>query len=198
MVAFTIDRQGQVRKERWRLTQMALKGKKRWKLIYVSHLPGSCAGRESKMNLWDVVTVCVVLLNSISTFPLPAGKRPPEKARSMLGRAEEDHTTSRLLNPYAGQMDCKHTFHFLVIFTAAYWPSPFFFLFILRWSSQLYPPTETQMGMGRWGLRKKQSRDCHCCPIAEDKLGLKAFLQISMILEAVALLFSRPASCIFL
>ncbi|XP_026522105.1 glial cell line-derived neurotrophic factor [Notechis scutatus] len=66
---------------------------------------GSCAGRESKMNLWDLVTVCLVLLNSISTFPLPAGKRPPEKARSVLGRAEEDHTTSRLLNPYAGQMD---------------------------------------------------------------------------------------------
>uniref|UniRef100_A0A8D2J7P9 Glial cell line-derived neurotrophic factor n=1 Tax=Varanus komodoensis TaxID=61221 RepID=A0A8D2J7P9_VARKO len=35
------------------------------------------------MKLWDVVSVCVVLLDAISTFPLPAGKTLPERARSV-------------------------------------------------------------------------------------------------------------------
>ncbi|KAJ6656142.1 hypothetical protein lerEdw1_004193 [Lerista edwardsae] len=68
---------------------------------------GSCAGRKSKMKLWDVVAVCVVLLNTISTFPLPAGKTPSERGRSVREGTEDDHTSSRLPTPYAGQMDCK-------------------------------------------------------------------------------------------
>lgn len=64
------------------------------------------------MKLWDVVAVCVVLLNTISTFPLPAGKTPPERARSVLEGIEEDHTSSSLQTPYAGQMDCKEKIPF--------------------------------------------------------------------------------------
>ncbi|XP_061472611.1 glial cell line-derived neurotrophic factor [Rhineura floridana] len=59
------------------------------------------------MKLWDVVAVCMVLLNTISTFPLPAGKTPLERDRSVLEGIEEDHTSSRLPTPYAGQMDSK-------------------------------------------------------------------------------------------
>ncbi|XP_015275651.1 PREDICTED: glial cell line-derived neurotrophic factor isoform X1 [Gekko japonicus] len=57
------------------------------------------------MKLWDVVAVCVVLLNTVSTFPLPAGKTPPEKARSVPGGTEEEHSSSKLLTPFAGPMD---------------------------------------------------------------------------------------------
>ncbi|XP_042309755.1 glial cell line-derived neurotrophic factor isoform X1 [Sceloporus undulatus] len=57
------------------------------------------------MKLWDVVAVCVVVLNTISTFPLPAGKTPPGKANSVLKRTEEEQTSNRLLTPSAGQMN---------------------------------------------------------------------------------------------
>lgn len=61
------------------------------------------------MKLWDVVAVCMLLLNTISTFPLPDGQ-----TRSVLEGAEDDHTSNRLLTPYAGQMDCKKMFPFLL------------------------------------------------------------------------------------
>ncbi|XP_044287277.1 glial cell line-derived neurotrophic factor isoform X1 [Varanus komodoensis] len=57
------------------------------------------------MKLWDVVSVCVVLLDAISTFPLPAGKTLPERARSVLEGTEEELASAVLLTPYAGQMD---------------------------------------------------------------------------------------------
>ncbi|XP_034956778.2 glial cell line-derived neurotrophic factor isoform X1 [Zootoca vivipara] len=69
-------------------------------VMSLSCLPGSCAGRKSKMKLWDVVAVCMLLLNTISTFPLPDGQ-----TRSVLEGTEDDHTSNRLLTPYAGQMD---------------------------------------------------------------------------------------------
>ncbi|XP_062984745.1 glial cell line-derived neurotrophic factor [Elgaria multicarinata webbii] len=59
------------------------------------------------MKLWDVVAVCVVLLNTISTFPLPAGKTLPERDRSELEGTDEEHTSRRLLTPYAGRMDAN-------------------------------------------------------------------------------------------
>ncbi|XP_020651373.2 glial cell line-derived neurotrophic factor [Pogona vitticeps] len=57
------------------------------------------------MKLWDVVAVCMVLLNTISTFPLPAGKTPPQRARSVLEETEEERNSNRLLTSYAGQMN---------------------------------------------------------------------------------------------
>ncbi|XP_065596025.1 glial cell line-derived neurotrophic factor isoform X2 [Cyrtonyx montezumae] len=41
-------------------------------------LSGARVGRRSKMKLWDVVAVCVVLLNTVSTSPLPAANMPED------------------------------------------------------------------------------------------------------------------------
>ncbi|XP_021236895.1 glial cell line-derived neurotrophic factor isoform X2 [Numida meleagris] len=43
-----------------------------------SSLSGARVGRRSKMKLWDVVAVCVVLLNTVSTSPLPAANMPED------------------------------------------------------------------------------------------------------------------------
>ncbi|XP_037655420.1 glial cell line-derived neurotrophic factor isoform X2 [Choloepus didactylus] len=39
---------------------------------------GAAAGRDSKMKLWDVVAVCLVLLHTVSAFPLPAANMPED------------------------------------------------------------------------------------------------------------------------
>lgn len=63
--------------------------------------PGAAAGRDSKMKLWDVVAVCLVLLHTASAFPLPAGKRPPEAPA-------EDRSLGRRRAPFAPSSDCKN------------------------------------------------------------------------------------------
>ncbi|XP_041487208.1 glial cell line-derived neurotrophic factor isoform X1 [Microtus oregoni] len=55
---------------------------------------GATAGRDSKMKLWDVVAVCLVLLHTASAFPLPAGKRLPEAPA-------EDRSLGRRRAPFA-------------------------------------------------------------------------------------------------
>ncbi|KAM7320777.1 hypothetical protein ACRRTK_020030 [Alexandromys fortis] len=55
---------------------------------------GAAAGRDSKMKLWDVVAVCLVLLHTASAFPLPAGKRLPEAPA-------EDRSLGRRRAPFA-------------------------------------------------------------------------------------------------
>lgn len=62
---------------------------------------GAAAGRDSKMKLWDVVAVCLVLLHTASAFPLPAGKRPPEAPT-------EDRSLGRRRAPFALSRDCKN------------------------------------------------------------------------------------------
>lgn len=62
---------------------------------------GAAAGRDSKMKLWDVVAVCLVLLHTASAFPLPAGKRPPEAPA-------EDRSPGRRRAPFALSRDCKN------------------------------------------------------------------------------------------
>ena len=62
---------------------------------------GAAAGRDSKMKLWDVVAVCLVLLHTASAFPLPAGKRPPEAPA-------EDRSLGRRRAPFALSSDCKN------------------------------------------------------------------------------------------
>lgn len=62
---------------------------------------GAAAGRDSKMKLWDVVAVCLVLLHTASAFPLPAGKRPPEVPA-------EDRSLGRRRAPFALSSDCKN------------------------------------------------------------------------------------------
>lgn len=62
---------------------------------------GAAAGRDSKMKLWDVVAVCLVLLHTASAFPLPAGKRPPEAPA-------EDHSLGCRRAPFALSSDCKN------------------------------------------------------------------------------------------
>lgn len=62
---------------------------------------GAAAGRDSKMKLWDVVAVCLVLLHTASAFPLPAGKRPPEAPA-------EDRSLGRRRAPFALSRDCKN------------------------------------------------------------------------------------------
>ncbi|XP_039106444.1 glial cell line-derived neurotrophic factor isoform X1 [Hyaena hyaena] len=59
---------------------------------------GAAAGRDSKMKLWDVVAVCLVLLHTASAFPLPAGKRPPEVPA-------EDRSLGRRRAPFALSSD---------------------------------------------------------------------------------------------
>uniref|UniRef100_A0A6I8N2S7 Glial cell line-derived neurotrophic factor n=1 Tax=Ornithorhynchus anatinus TaxID=9258 RepID=A0A6I8N2S7_ORNAN len=49
------------------------------------------------MKLWDIMAVCLVLLHTASTFPLPAGKKRPEGP-------EDDLSPSRLA-PYAVRSD---------------------------------------------------------------------------------------------
>lgn len=53
------------------------------------------------MKLWDVVAVCLVLLHTASSFPLPAGKRPPEAPA-------EDRSLGRRRAPLALSSDCKN------------------------------------------------------------------------------------------
>lgn len=55
---------------------------------------GAAAGRDSKMKLWDVVAVCLVLLHTASAFPLPAGKR-------LLEAPAEDHSLGHRRVPFA-------------------------------------------------------------------------------------------------
>uniref|UniRef100_A0A8B7TI63 Uncharacterized protein LOC109674866 n=1 Tax=Castor canadensis TaxID=51338 RepID=A0A8B7TI63_CASCN len=62
---------------------------------------GAAAGRDSKMKLWDVVAVCLVLLHTASAFPLPAGKRLPEAPA-------EDRSLGRSRAPFALSRDCKN------------------------------------------------------------------------------------------
>lgn len=62
---------------------------------------GAAAGRDSKMKLWDVVAVCLVLLHTASAFPLPAGKRLPEAPA-------EDRSLGRRRAPFALTSDCKN------------------------------------------------------------------------------------------
>uniref|UniRef100_F7I2A6 Glial cell line-derived neurotrophic factor n=2 Tax=Callithrix jacchus TaxID=9483 RepID=F7I2A6_CALJA len=59
---------------------------------------GAAAGRDSKMKLWDVVAVCLVLLHTASAFPLPAGKRPLEAPA-------EDRSLGRRRAPFALSSD---------------------------------------------------------------------------------------------
>lgn len=66
---------------------------------------GARAARDSKMKLWDVAAVCVLLLSAVSASPLPAGKTPPEGPRSVLEGPEDDHS---LPPPYAVQSHCKN------------------------------------------------------------------------------------------
>ncbi|XP_051846046.1 glial cell line-derived neurotrophic factor [Antechinus flavipes] len=49
------------------------------------------------MKLWDIVAVCLVLLHTVSAFPLPAGKKHP-------GGPEEEYSPNRLA-PYAVRSD---------------------------------------------------------------------------------------------
>lgn len=70
-------------------------------------LSGARVGRSSKMKLWDVVAVCVVLLNTVSTSPLPAGKMPPEGPPSVVEGPEDDLSPISLPPPYAVHSDCK-------------------------------------------------------------------------------------------
>lgn len=72
-----------------------------------SFLSGARVGRRSKMKLWDVVAVCVVLLNTVSTSPLPAGKMPPEGPPSVVEGPEDDLSPISLPPPYAVHSDCK-------------------------------------------------------------------------------------------
>lgn len=53
------------------------------------------------MKLWDVVAVCLVLLQTASAFPLPAGKRLPEAPA-------EDRSLGRRRAPFALTSDCKN------------------------------------------------------------------------------------------
>lgn len=63
---------------------------------------GAAAGRDSKMKLWDVVAVCLVLLHTASAFPLPAGKRLPEAPT-------EDRSLGHRRAPFAAlTSDCKN------------------------------------------------------------------------------------------
>ncbi|KAM9590879.1 glial cell line-derived neurotrophic factor-like isoform 3-T4 [Morphnus guianensis] len=57
------------------------------------------------MKLWDVVAVCVVLLNTVSTSPLPTGKMPPKGPPSVVEGPEDDLSPISLLPPYAVQSD---------------------------------------------------------------------------------------------
>lgn len=59
------------------------------------------------MKLWDVVAVCVVLLNTVSTSPLPTGKMPPEGPPSVVEGPEDDLSPISLPPPYAVHSDCK-------------------------------------------------------------------------------------------
>lgn len=59
------------------------------------------------MKLWDVVAVCMVLLNTVSTSPLPTGKMPPKGPPSVVEGPEDDLSPISLLPPYAVQSDCK-------------------------------------------------------------------------------------------
>lgn len=71
---------------------------------FSSRLParaGAAAGRDSKMKLWDVVAVCLVLLHTASAFPLPAGKR-------LLEAPAEDHSLGHRRVPFALTSDCKN------------------------------------------------------------------------------------------
>ncbi|KAK2523270.1 Gdnf [Columba guinea] len=58
------------------------------------------------MKLWDVVAVCVVLLNTVSTLPLPTGKMPPKGSPSVVEGPEDDLSPISLLHPYAVHSDC--------------------------------------------------------------------------------------------
>lgn len=62
---------------------------------------GAAVGRDSKMKLWDVVAVCLVLLHTASAFPLPAGKR-------LLEAPAEDHSLGHRRVPFALTSDCKN------------------------------------------------------------------------------------------
>lgn len=71
---------------------------------FSSRLParaGATAGRDSKMKLWDVVAVCLVLLHTASAFPLPAGKR-------LLEAPAEDHSLGHRRVPFVLTSDCKN------------------------------------------------------------------------------------------
>ncbi|NXU52193.1 GDNF factor, partial [Turnix velox] len=57
------------------------------------------------MKLWDVVAVCVVLLNTVSTSPLPTGKMPPKGLPSVIEGPEDDLSPISLLPPYAVHSD---------------------------------------------------------------------------------------------
>ncbi|XP_009094036.1 glial cell line-derived neurotrophic factor isoform X1 [Serinus canaria] len=57
------------------------------------------------MKLWDVVAVCVVLLNTVSTLPLPTGKTPPKGSPSVVEGPEDDLSPISLLPPYAVHSD---------------------------------------------------------------------------------------------
>ncbi|XP_021064270.1 glial cell line-derived neurotrophic factor isoform X2 [Mus pahari] len=46
--------------------------------VYGDRIRGAAAGRDSKMKLWDVVAVCLVLLHTASAFPLPAANMPED------------------------------------------------------------------------------------------------------------------------
>ncbi|KAK7810656.1 hypothetical protein U0070_012782, partial [Myodes glareolus] len=69
--------------------------------VYGDRIRGAAAGRDSKMKLWDVVAVCLVLLHTASAFPLPAGKRLPEAPA-------EDRSLGRRRAPFALTSDCKN------------------------------------------------------------------------------------------
>lgn len=62
--------------------------------VYGDRIRGAAAGRDSKMKLWDVVAVCLVLLHTASAFPLPAGKR-------LLEAPAEDHSLGHRRVPFA-------------------------------------------------------------------------------------------------
>ncbi|KAM6289711.1 glial cell line-derived neurotrophic factor isoform 1-T1 [Aegotheles albertisi] len=57
------------------------------------------------MKLWDVVAVCVVLLNTVSNSPLPTGKTPPKGPSSVVEGPEDDLSPISLLPPYAVHSD---------------------------------------------------------------------------------------------
>lgn len=69
--------------------------------VYGDRIRGAAAGRDSKMKLWDVVAVCLVLLHTASAFPLPAGKR-------LLEAPAEDHSLGHRRVPFALTSDCKN------------------------------------------------------------------------------------------
>ncbi|XP_074933323.1 glial cell line-derived neurotrophic factor-like isoform X2 [Phalacrocorax aristotelis] len=57
------------------------------------------------MKLWDFVAVCMVLLNMVSTSPLPISKTPPKGPPSVVEGPEDDLSPISLLRPYAVHSD---------------------------------------------------------------------------------------------